>query len=73
MEVWVVFESHSWCDADWHTEWNIYGIYNSEEKAKETVASLQKEQEDYFNSLSDWEKENEYDDIGYRVEKHSIQ
>lgn len=59
MEVWVVLESCTWCDADWHTEWNIYGIYNSEEKAKEVIASLQKERE-------------EDEEIGYRMEKYSV-
>lgn len=34
MEIWIVFESHSCCDTDYHTEWNIYGVYSSEEKAK---------------------------------------
>ena len=62
MEVWVIFESYSWCDADWHTEWNIYGIYNSEEKANEVIASLKAE-------LTECEK----DEIEYKVEKHSVQ
>lgn len=62
MEVWVVFESYSWCDADWHTEWNIYGIYSSEEKANEVIASLKAELVEY-----------EEDEIKYKVEKHSVQ
>lgn len=43
MEVWVIFGSYSWCDADWHTEWNIHSIYDSEVKAKKTLASLEAE------------------------------
>ena len=73
MEIWIIFQSETWVDADWHIEWNIYGVYSSEEKANEAMTSLQKEEEDYYNSLSNWEKENEYEAVEYRIEKHSVQ
>lgn len=73
MEVWVIFESRSWCDADWHTEWNIYGIYNSEEKAKKVLYSLEAEEKEYCHSLFDSGKADEYDEVTYRMEKHSVQ
>lgn len=70
MEVWVVFENRSWCDADWHTEWNIYGIYNSEAKAREVMTSLQKEEEDYMASVHD---DEDIEEISYRIETHYVQ
>jgi hypothetical protein len=73
MDVFVVFQSHTWYDADCHTEWGIYGVYSSEEKANEVISSLEKEQENLFNSLSDWEKEHEYEHAEYRLERHSVQ
>ena len=60
MEVWIVFKSYSWHDVNWRTEWNIYGIYDSETKAKKVIASLEAEQDDF-------------DETEYRMQKHSIQ
>lgn len=73
MEVYIVFQSRSWADADYHTEWNVYGVYSSEEKATEVMTSLKKDEENYCNSLSDWERENEYEETSYRMEKHQVQ
>lgn len=60
MEVWVVFEGN-FEDTDMCSvwTWELYGIYNSEEKAEEVVASLKAELD-------------EYDDIRYKIEKHSV-
>ena len=73
MDVWVIFQSYSWCDVDWHTEWNIYGIYSSEEKAKKVLTSLEAEEKEYCYSLFDSGKADEYDETAYRMEKHSMQ
>lgn len=73
MEVWVIFESYSWCDADWHTEWNIHSIYDSEVKAKKALASLEAEEKEYCYSLFDSGKADEYEETAYRMEKHSVQ
>lgn len=61
MEVWVVFEG-SFLEVDMCAAWtwNFYGIYNSEEKAKEVIASLKA-------ALY------EDDEIGYKFEKHFVQ
>ena len=72
MKVWVVFESHSWSDADHHIEWDIYGIYNSEAKAKEVISIREKELQKEWDSLSEWEKMNEWEEISYRVEEYSV-
>lgn len=72
MGVWVIFQSHSWSDAGYHTEWLIHGIYNSEAKATEVITSLREEERNYIDSLSDWEKENEYDEVEFRMGKHSV-
>lgn len=72
MEVWVIFQSHSWTDADYHTEWLIHSIYNSEAKATEVMTSLREEERNYIDSLSEWEKKNEHDEVEFRMEKHSV-
>ena len=59
MEVWVVFEGYflevDGCSA-W--TWDFYGIYNSKTKAKEAIASL--------------EKERDGCEVEYKMEKHSV-
>lgn len=72
MEVWVIFASHSWADADYHTEWNIHSIYNSEAKAKRALASLEAEEKEYCYSLFDAGNSDEYEETSYRMEKHSV-
>lgn len=61
IEVWVVFEG-SFFDVDMCSvwDWNFYGIYNSEVKANEVIASLKA-------------KLDGNDEIKYKVEKHSVQ
>lgn len=60
MEVWVVFIG-GFLDVDIYSTWtwDFYGIYNSEEKAKEVIASLEA-------------KLDEDDETRYKVEKHSV-
>lgn len=60
MEVWVVFVG-GFLDVDMCSTWiwDFYGIYNSEEKAKEVIASLEAELD-------------EDDETKYKVEKHSV-
>ena len=72
MEVWIVLHGDSWVDADWHTEWNIYGFYDSEAKASEMKQKLESDEEAYWKSLSDYERK-EYEITEYRMEKHSVQ
>ena len=76
MEVWVVFKG-SWDTSEWKTNWKIHGVYNSEEKANEVRSSLEKEERDFYNSLSKFEKdewnENEYKLDTYHIEKHCVQ
>lgn len=67
MDVWVIFASHSWVDVDWHTEWNIHSIYDSEAKAKNALTSLEAEEKELCCFLFD-----EYEKISYRMEKHSV-
>jgi hypothetical protein len=61
MEVWVVFVG-GFLEVDMCSTWtwDFYGIYNSEEKAKEVIASLEAELDDD-------------DETEYKVEKHSVQ
>lgn len=72
MEVWIVFAGSCNLLTDC-TEWSICGVFHSEEKAKETVSVFEKEQQNEYNSLSDWEKMNEWEEVLYRMEKHSVQ
>ena len=72
MDVWVIFASHSWVDVDWHTEWNIHSIYDSEAKANNALTYLEAEEKEYCNSLFDNGKADEYEETSYRMEKHSV-
>ena len=72
MDVWVIFASHSQVDVDWHTEWNIHSIYDSEAKANNALTSLEAEEKEYCNSLFDNGKADEYEETSYRMEKHSV-
>lgn len=64
MEVWVVFVG-GFIDVDMCSTWTwggFYGIYDSEAKAKEVIASLEAELDG-----------DEVDEIKYKVEKHFVQ
>ena len=76
MEIWIVLKN-SWDAIEWKTNQKIYGVYNSEEKANEVKSSLEKEEREYYNSLSKFEKdewkENGYELDTYHIEKHCVQ
>lgn len=72
MEVFVIFQSYSWYGDDWHTEWSIHSIYDSEAKAKKALASLEAKEKEYCYSLFDSGKADEYEETEYKMKKHFV-
>lgn len=70
MKVWILFKI-TWDSYGHKYNESIFGIYNSKAKADGLKVELEKEEQDNYNSLSRFEKE-EWEEYGYKMDKYFV-